>query len=145
MKDLPVELTHRQPQDGKESAHTLQKRTEHLAPRLKQWVARYNLEEPLQTLASLLNNIVREAICKDLYESGELQLLPGVKMAHFARQRRDIDTRRFSLKDISEDLEFRISPPDDRMSKLECGNIGLDLQLGPHRAERQIHKVPHSA
>lgn len=45
---------------------TLQKRAEHLAPRLKQRVTGDDLEEPLQAIAPLLNDVIGEAIGKDL-------------------------------------------------------------------------------
>jgi hypothetical protein len=47
----------------------LEKRAEHFAPRLEQWVARHNLEESLKTVSTLLDDLVGEPVGEDLSEA----------------------------------------------------------------------------
>jgi hypothetical protein len=71
-------------------------------------MARNNSQEAFKTLPSRLDHLVREPIRK-----------------HLAWQDRDVDSRRFSLKNVSESLKIGITSSNDRMTKLESGDIGL--------------------
>ena len=71
-------------------------------------MARHDRQEPLQTLAPALNDLVREPVREDLAGKGW-----------------DVDSRGLVLKDIAEGLEVRVPPADDRVAELE----GRDVRL----------------
>ena len=75
---------------------------------LKQGVARHDRQEPLQTLAPALDNLIREPVREDLAGEG-----------------RDVHPRRFVLEDVAEGLKVRVPPADDRVAELE----GRDVRL----------------
>ena len=71
-------------------------------------MSRDDSEEPLEALAAALDDLVREAVREDL-----------------ARERRDVDARRFALEDVPERLKVRVAPPDERVAQFEGGDVGL--------------------
>lgn len=76
-----------------------------------------NSQELLQPRAAILNDVVVEAIGKDL-----------------ARQRRNCDTGAFPFEDIAEILEIRVPSPYGTLAQLEGGDVGTaeDLVVGIH-------------
>lgn len=86
--------------------YTLYEARQHFTPRLQQGVTGNNLEEPLQTLPSMLNHIITEPI-------GE----------HLPWERRYCDSGAFAFQDIPEVLEVGVSPAHDGMLQLEGGNV----------------------
>jgi len=83
-----------------------------------------DLKEPLQSLAPVLDHVVREAI-------GE----------HFARQRRDSDTRGFALKDLAKVFEIAVSSTDAGEPKLrakrsaETPRLAFSVRTGGNRQQ----------
>jgi len=67
-----------------------------------------HLQETLQSLAALLNDLIREAVGEDL-----------------SRKWGDVDSGRFSLQHIPEPLEIRVAATDSRRFQLESRDIGL--------------------
>lgn len=76
-----------------------------------------NLQETLQTLAAVLDDVVAEAVRKDL-----------------AGQRGDGDARALALEDVAEVLEVGVAATHDRVLQLEGGDVGAadDLVRGVH-------------
>ena len=79
----------------------------------------YDLQKPLKTFPSMLNNIVTKPVCKNL-----------------SRQRRNGHTSALPLQNIAEVLEVRVASADNAMVELEGGDIGSahDLVVGVHVA-----------
>ena len=82
-----------------------------------------NLQETLQTLAAVLDDVVAEAVRKDL-----------------AGQRGDGDARALALEDVAEVLEVRVAAAHDRVLQLEGGDVGAadDLVRGVHVPRRAV-------
>lgn len=74
---------------------TLNKRRQNLTTRLQQRVSHHNLQKPLKALATVLNNVVGEAV-------GE----------HLAGQWRDGDSCGFALEDVAEVLKVGVAAAD---------------------------------
>lgn len=70
-----------------------------------------HLQEALQSLATLLNHLVREAVGKDL-----------------SRKRGDVDSGGLSLQHIPEPFKIRIAATNTRGLQLKGWDIGLDMQ-----------------
>ena len=70
-------------------------------------MSHHNLQESRQTLSSVFNDIVREAICEDLAWEG-----------------RDRDARALSLQNIAEILKVAVSAANCAVSEFESGNVG---------------------
>lgn len=68
---------------------------------------RYNLQEPLQTLAAVLDNVVAEPV-------GE----------YLPRERGDRHARALALQDVAEVLEVRVAAPHDRVLEFEGWDVG---------------------
>ena len=71
-------------------------------------MARHDRQEPLETLASTLNDLVRESVRENL-----------------ARERRNVDPGGLALEDVAERLEIRVPPADNRVAELERGDVRL--------------------
>lgn len=99
--------------------HTLYEAGQHFTPCLQKRVSGHNLQEPLQSLAAMLDHVVAEAV-------GE----------HLARERGDGDARALSLQDIAEVLKVRVAAAHDGVFELEGGDVGAadDLVRGVHVA-----------
>lgn len=97
--------------------HTLHESSEHLAARLQQRVADDDAQELLEPCAPTLDNVVAEAVRKDL--SG---------------QRWDRDARRLALEDVAEVLKVRVPTPHAAHTQLEGGDVrpAHDLVVGVH-------------
>lgn len=82
-------------------------------------MSRDNLQEPLKSLASVLNDVVAESVGENL-----------------ARQWRDSHARALALQDIAEILEIGVAAAHDRVLQLEGGDVGSadDLVGGVHVA-----------
>ena len=65
-------------------------------------------EEPLEALTAGLDDLVREAVREDLSGEG-----------------RDIHASGLALEDITERLEVRVPPANDRVAELECWDVRL--------------------
>lgn len=87
----------------------LKEGAKHLAAGLEERVAGDDLEEPLQSFAALLDNIVSEPVCEHL--TVRIQFVKF--LAYLARERRDSDARAFALQNVAECLEVRVSPADN--------------------------------
>ena len=74
-------------------------------------MARHDRQEPLQTLAPALDNLIREPVREDLAGKGW-----------------DVDPRGFVLEDVAECLEVRVPPADDRVAELEGGDVRLPVR-----------------
>jgi hypothetical protein len=72
----------------------------------------HNLQEPLQTLPTVFNYIVIEAVRED-----------------FARKWRDRDAGRLTLQDVAERLEIGVPTPHRGRLELERRNIGTHDNL----------------
>lgn len=79
----------------------------------------YYLQEPLQSLASVLYHIVAESVGK-----------------YLARQRRNSNPRAFPLEDVPEVLKVGVAAADNGMFQFEGGNVGAtdDLVRSVHVA-----------
>ncbi len=82
-------------------------------------MSHYNLEKLLQSRPTTFNDIVAEAICKDL--SG---------------QRGDGDARALALEDVTEVLKVGVAPANGALAELEGGDVGPadNLVVGVHAA-----------
>lgn len=102
---------------------TLNKAREDLTPSLQQRVTNDYLQETLQSLTTVLDHIITEAISEDL-----------------ARQRGDGDAGRLALEDVAEVLEVGVAPTDGAVSELEGGDVGAadDLVVGVHAAAHAV-------
>lgn len=82
-------------------------------------MTRDNLQEPLKSLASVLNDIVTEPVGENL-----------------ARQWGDSHARALALQNIAEILEIGVAAAHDRVLQLEGGDVGSadDLVGGVHVA-----------
>lgn len=98
---------------------TLHKTAQDLASRLQQRVCDDKVQKVLQALPALLNDIIAEAIGKDL-----------------ARQRRDGDARALPLEDVAEIFKVAVATADGGLAQLEQGEVGIqvDLVAGVHVA-----------
>lgn len=99
---------------------TLDKRGQDLAPRLQERVADDNLQEALQAFATVLDDVVGEAVGEDL-----------------AGERGDGDTGRLAFEDVAEGLKVRIAPPHRGLLELEGRDVGLHADL-----IRRVHAPP---
>lgn len=100
-------------------ARVLNKGSQHLASSLQQRVSSNNLKETLQSLAALLNDLIREAVGEDL--SGEWG---------------DVDSGGLSLQHIPEPLEVRVTATNSRRLQLKGRDIGSadNLIISEHLA-----------
>lgn len=100
-------------------AGVLHKRGQHLTARLQQRMADDDLQEALQALAAVLDDVVAEAVRKDL-----------------AGQRRDGDAAALALEDVAKVLKVGVAAAHARGLELEGGNVGAaeDLVAGVHGA-----------
>lgn len=78
-----------------------------------------DLQEPLQTLATMLDHVVAEPVRE-----------------HFPRQGRDRDPRAFALQDVAEVFKVRVPSAHDRVLQFERGDVcsADDLVRGVHVA-----------
>lgn len=78
-----------------------------------------NLQEPLQTLPTMLNHVIAEAVRE-----------------HLARQRRDGNARALALEDVAEVFKVGVATAHNRVLELEGGDVGAadDLVAGVHVA-----------
>lgn len=78
-----------------------------------------DLQEALQAVAAMLDDVVAEAVGKDL-----------------PRQRRDGHARALALEDVAEGFKVRVAPPHGAVLQLEGGDVGPadDLVVGVHVA-----------
>lgn len=102
---------------NREGIHTLNKRSQHLAPRLQQRMADHNLQKLLQPRPPALNHIITKPIRK-----------------HLPRQRRNRDPGTLALENVAEILKIRVPPPHRRLPQLKGGDVGaaVDLVVGVH-------------
>jgi hypothetical protein len=68
-------------------------------------------QKSLQTFPSALNDFIREPVGED-----------------FARERRDIDARGFTLKYVAESFKVRVPPADEGVTQFKGRNIRLRSQ-----------------
>ena len=82
-------------------------------------MAHDDLQEPLQTLAAVLYDVVAETICE-----------------HFPGERRNVHARALALEDIAEVLEVGVAAAHGAVLELEGGDVGPahDLVVGVHVA-----------
>ena len=82
-------------------------------------MSNHNLHEALQAFSPVLDHIITKSVCENL-----------------ARQRRDGNPRRLSLKNVAEIFEVGISPAHAAMTELEGGDVGFaeDLVVRVHVA-----------
>jgi hypothetical protein len=78
------------------------------AANLQKRMTSNDTEEPFKPFSSRLNDFVRESISEN-----------------FAREGRDIDPCRLVFKNVTECLEIRVAPANNRMAKLKCRDISL--------------------
>jgi len=86
-------------------------------------VPRHNTQEPLQPFPPTLNDLVGEAVGEDL-----------------AGKRGNVNARGLALEDIAKGLKVGIPSAHERMSQLECRDIGLahDLVVSVHLAAESV-------
>ena len=87
---------------------------------LKQWVPCYDCEEPLQTLPTSLDDLIREPIRE-----------------HLAGERRDVDASRLALENVPERLKVGVASPHYRMAQLEGRDVRLQGMVAMSAAQCQ--------
>lgn len=103
----------------KRKKRTLDKSGEHFAARLQERMPDDDLEELLEAGAAALNDVVGEAVCKDLAGEGW-----------------DGDARALALQDVPEVLEVAVPPAHAALAQLEGRDVRAanDLVVGVHVA-----------